>query len=115
MTATLADVIAPQLPYLRRFSRALCGTQARGDAYVVALLEAIVAEPSTLAKDLSPRTALYRAFAKVWNAVPINWQSDTPDAGLAGAAATYVALLALTGAIPRAFVTQLRQAGAQGA
>ena len=86
MTATLADVIAPQLPYLRRFSRALCGTQARGDAYVVALLEAIVAEPSTLAKDLSPRTALYRAFAKVWNAVPINWQSDTPDAGLAGAA-----------------------------
>ena len=36
--------IAPHLPYLRRFARALCGSQKSGDAYVVATLEALVAD-----------------------------------------------------------------------
>ena len=38
----ISDVVAPQLPYLRRFSRALTGSQASGDAYVEALLETLV-------------------------------------------------------------------------
>ncbi|MGQ2918662.1 MAG: response regulator, partial [Agrobacterium sp.] len=28
--------IAPHLPYLRRFARAVCGSQSTGDAYVAA-------------------------------------------------------------------------------
>jgi len=35
---TLSTRIAPHLPYLRRFSRALTGSQASGDAYVAAAL-----------------------------------------------------------------------------
>ena len=44
----LAHAIAEHLPYLRRYARALCGTQKSGDAYVRACLEAIVADPSVI-------------------------------------------------------------------
>ena len=72
MSVALADVVAPQLPYLRRFARALTGTQDRGDAYVVALLEALVADERNFRRDMPPRAALYQAFIKLWNAMPIN-------------------------------------------
>ena len=36
---SLASSISPHLPYLRRFSRALNGTQKGGDAYVAAVLK----------------------------------------------------------------------------
>ena len=42
---SVADVVAPHLPFLRRFARALSGTQSAGDAYVVATLKTIVADP----------------------------------------------------------------------
>ena len=45
----ISQAIASHIPYLRRFSRALTGTQAGGDAYVLATLEAIVAEERTCA------------------------------------------------------------------
>ncbi len=51
---SISDVIAPQLPYLRRFGRALSGSQSSGDAYVVAMLEALAAEPSMFPTDLEP-------------------------------------------------------------
>ena len=41
---TLSTRIAPHLPYLRRFSRAVTGSQTSGDAYVAATLEALIAE-----------------------------------------------------------------------
>ena len=43
---TVAELVGPHLPYLRRFSRALSGSQKSGDSYVEALLEAIVVDPS---------------------------------------------------------------------
>ena len=79
MNSSIADLIAPQLPYVRRFGRALTGSQSRGDAYVVALLEALVADKSLFDRTLSPRTALYRAFLHVWNAMPMNQQTEQPD------------------------------------
>jgi CheY-like chemotaxis protein len=69
--------ISAHIPYLRRFSRALTGTQAGGDAYVLATLEAIVADPSELAKCADPKTALYRLFLKVWRTVPVNAHVDS--------------------------------------
>ncbi len=72
MSGSLADQIAPQLPYLRRFARALGGTQEQGDAYVVALLEALIADQSLFDRSLPARVAAYRAFMKVWNTVPLN-------------------------------------------
>jgi DNA-directed RNA polymerase specialized sigma24 family protein/CheY-like chemotaxis protein len=67
----LAHAIAEHLPYLRRYARALCGTQKSGDAYVRACLEAIVADKSVLDESLSPRVGLYRLFHKLWNSAHI--------------------------------------------
>jgi DNA-directed RNA polymerase specialized sigma24 family protein len=69
---TVAKDIAPHLPYLRRFARALSGSQASGDAYVVATLEALVANPTVFERDLSPRVALYKLFVALWSSVPLN-------------------------------------------
>jgi CheY-like chemotaxis protein len=69
---TIAAEIAPHLPYLRRFARALNGSQAGGDSYVVATLEALVADPSTFPRDVSARIALYRIFLKLWSSMPVN-------------------------------------------
>jgi len=46
-----------QVPYLRRFARALTGTQELGDACVVAALERMLASPSN---NTPARIALYR-------------------------------------------------------
>ncbi|MCI0466929.1 MAG: response regulator [Beijerinckiaceae bacterium] len=71
-----SQAISPHIPYLRRFSRALTGTQSGGDAYVLATLEAIVADPAELSKGSDPKTALYRMFIKVWGTVPVNGHVD---------------------------------------
>ena len=71
-----SHAVTSHIPYLRRFSRVLTGTQSGGDAYVLAALEAIVADPagfaaaSAAAGDM--RTALYRIFLKIWGSMPIN-------------------------------------------
>lgn len=66
---SISQEIAPHLPHLRRFSRALSGSQDSGDAYVVAVLEALVADPSIFPEGLSPRIGLYHLFLKIWNSV----------------------------------------------
>ena len=40
---SLAQSLKPHLPYLRRYARALTGSQKSGDAFVKATLEAIIA------------------------------------------------------------------------
>lgn len=69
---TVSQSIAPHLPSLRRFARALSGSQESGDAYVVALLEALVEDPSMFPRDMDPKIALYRVFLKIWNSVDAN-------------------------------------------
>lgn len=76
---SIAKEIAPHLPYLRRFARALSGTQASGDAYVVAMLEALVADPSSFPRDVAPRIGLYRTFLKLWSSVGVNTQNPAVD------------------------------------
>ncbi|MEM6438963.1 MAG: response regulator [Pseudomonadota bacterium] len=62
----IADAIAPSLPLLRRYARALAGTQKAGDAYVAATLEAVIADRSVIDMGLSPRVGLYKAFQRVF-------------------------------------------------
>ena len=69
---SISQQIAPHLPYLRRFSRALCGRQKSGDAYVAAVLETLIADPSSFASDVHPRVALYRLFLKIWGSLDLN-------------------------------------------
>ncbi|MGQ3356145.1 MAG: response regulator [Phreatobacter sp.] len=82
---TIAAEIAPHLPYLRRFARALSGTQAGGDSYVVATLEALVADPSSFPRDIPARIALYRIFLKLWSSMPVNMATASPGATRPGA------------------------------
>ncbi|MBJ7535968.1 response regulator [Rhodomicrobium vannielii ATCC 17100] len=69
---SVSQSIAPHLPSLRRFARALSGSQESGDAYVVALLEALVDDPTLFPTGLEPKIALYRVFLKIWNSVGTN-------------------------------------------
>lgn len=72
--------VAQHLPYLRRYARALTGSQASGDAYVAATLEALIQDPSVMDGSASTRIGLYRLFTKIWNSVGLNGQPATPDA-----------------------------------
>jgi CheY-like chemotaxis protein/DNA-directed RNA polymerase specialized sigma24 family protein len=71
----LAHAIAEHLPYLRRYARALCGTQKSGDTYVRACLEAIVADSSVLPADLPPRVGLYLLFHTLWGSTDVESRS----------------------------------------
>jgi CheY-like chemotaxis protein/DNA-directed RNA polymerase specialized sigma24 family protein len=68
----LSAIIAPQIPYLRRYARALSGSQASGDAYVVAMLESLIEDPSLFDGELDAKTAVYKTFSRIWNAMPMN-------------------------------------------
>ena len=57
--------VAAHLPLLRRYARALTGSQSLGDAYVRSAIEVLVGTEVTLDSDLSSRVALYRLFHKV--------------------------------------------------
>ena len=73
---SISDGIAPHIPFLRRFARALCGTQAAGDAYVAATLEEILADPKCFDAKLEPKVALYKLFLRSWRNVPLNAHVD---------------------------------------
>ncbi len=64
----LRDVIGAELPYLRRYARAITGAQGLGDAAVRETLEALIADPSVFATDKAPRAELFRIFHRIWNA-----------------------------------------------
>ena len=76
---SIAQAIAPHLPYLRRFARALTGTQQGGDSYAVATLEALIADPGLFDIEIEPRVALYHAFLKVWDSVSLNQTVEAPS------------------------------------
>ena len=66
---SVSQAIASHIPYLRRFSRALTGSQAGGDAYVLATLEAIVADPTGFEAGNDVRASLYKSFLQVWRSM----------------------------------------------
>jgi DNA-directed RNA polymerase specialized sigma24 family protein len=67
-----SQLVAEHLPLLRRYARALTGNQASGDAYVGAMLEALLQDPSLLDEQHGPRAGLFRLFTQIWNSVAIN-------------------------------------------
>jgi CheY-like chemotaxis protein len=75
---SLAGSIAPQLPFLRRFARALTGSQEGGDAYVAAMLEALIEDPKCLDESLNLKIALYQMFCRMWESVSVNLAGFPP-------------------------------------
>jgi len=77
---SLSATIAPHLPFLRRFSRAVSGSQQSGDALVAAMLEALIADIDMFPKASSERIALYKIFAKLFTSVSIRVPQAVPAA-----------------------------------
>ncbi len=63
----LADQIGANLPYLRRYARALTGNQQTGDSYAVATLEAILADSNAIPAGVDPKVGLFAAFHSIWS------------------------------------------------
>ena len=73
-----SQAVLQHLPFLRRYARALTGSQASGDAYVAAALESLIASPDMLAQTANSRVGLYRLFTKIWGSLAVNGR---PEAG----------------------------------
>jgi DNA-directed RNA polymerase specialized sigma24 family protein len=71
-----SQAVAQHLPFLRRYARALTGSQHSGDAYVAAALEALIQDSSVLSGPGGPRVALYRLFTEIWNSVVVNGTAE---------------------------------------
>jgi CheY-like chemotaxis protein/DNA-directed RNA polymerase specialized sigma24 family protein len=78
---SIAKQVVSHLPYLRRYARALTGAQTSGDAYVVQVLEALVANTDTFDRSVSSRVALYKLFTKIWTSFPINAGAHVDSTG----------------------------------
>ena len=76
---SLMSRLVPQLPYVRRYSRALIGDQVTGDHYVRATLEALVVGEQFLDGSVDPRVALYKIFHVIWDSTG-NKLVDLPEA-----------------------------------
>ncbi|MBB3862246.1 CheY-like chemotaxis protein/DNA-directed RNA polymerase specialized sigma24 family protein [Novosphingobium hassiacum] len=79
---SLGAKVANQLPYLRRYARALTGSQTAGDSFVRATLEAALADEGLRAIIGEGRPQLYHTFNRVWSTAYV----DTVDrsSGLLG-------------------------------
>jgi CheY-like chemotaxis protein/DNA-directed RNA polymerase specialized sigma24 family protein len=103
---SISQTLAPHLPYLRRYARALTGSQASGDAHVRAALTALLSGDYSLIEGVSPRVGLYRLFHAIWQSGVERFddgqeESDTkgaknPDNRLHALSATKRAALLLT-------------------
>lgn len=75
----LSTRIAPHLPYLRRFSRALTGSQTAGDAYVASALEVLIADVSLFPETSTDRIGLYRLFSQLFEQTDIQINEPSSD------------------------------------
>lgn len=91
MPNDIAGAIGASLPYLRRYARALTGSQQTGDRFAAATLEAILAEDRPFDPASEVKQALFRAFHLVWTSAgaPLG----TPDDPLSARAQEHMARL----------------------
>lgn len=82
--------IGNHLPYLRRFARAMTGSQQSGDNFAVAALEAILADRSVL-DGVDLKTGVFRVLFSIWSSAgaPV----DEAEDGLTARAQKHMARL----------------------
>ena len=76
---SLSEKVATNLPFLRRYARALTGSQATGDAFVRATLEAALADDQLKSSLEGGRVPLYRAFNSVWSSAYMDIGPEPAD------------------------------------
>ncbi|GGA61897.1 two-component response regulator [Nitratireductor aestuarii] len=91
---SLSARIAPHLPYLRRFSRAVSGSQTSGDALVAATLEALIADTSIFPNVSNDRIALFRLFAQLFGTFDVRVPEVRPTTAWEQRAVTNLSALA---------------------
>ncbi|ODR89722.1 response regulator [Sinorhizobium alkalisoli] len=69
---SLSTRIAPHLPYLRRYARAVTGSQAAGDAYVAAVLEELIDDVSLFPTASKDRIGLYKLFCSLFDKLKVD-------------------------------------------
>ena len=83
---SLVQKLGPHLPYLRRYARAVTGSQTSGDAYVAAVLEALIADVSIFPETSKDRVSLYKLFVQIFGSTSIEIRPiDSPFAWRPGA------------------------------
>jgi CheY-like chemotaxis protein/DNA-directed RNA polymerase specialized sigma24 family protein len=70
--------IVHQTPYLRRYARALTGSQGEGDRFVRRALEALRADGDLLDPGLPAKTALFKLFHALWRRSLNGHSIDSP-------------------------------------
>jgi DNA-directed RNA polymerase specialized sigma24 family protein/CheY-like chemotaxis protein len=68
-TSSAKQLLVKRLPYLRRYARALTGSQQIGDDYVRGCLEILVQEPALLREDGDIGVTLFKQFHRFARAV----------------------------------------------
>lgn len=96
--------LAPHLPYVRRFARALTGDQATGDHYVRVALEALAAGERQLPADMTPRVALYHIFHAIWSSSGAQLEDHSAPSGNAVEDSASLRLLKISPASRQAFL-----------
>ncbi|MGR3501845.1 response regulator [Pseudaestuariivita sp.] len=97
MTLSPSDDISTELgavlPYLRRYARALTGSQSSGDQYAVAALEAILSDPGVYDRELGAKTALFKVFHTIWSTTGGTIDAADTDSGVEARAQRHLAKL----------------------
>ena len=75
----LTNTVAKTIPYLRRFARALTGSQESGDKFAAATLETILADRTVL-DGTEPRTGLFRVLYGIWSSAGAPVEDDEKGA-----------------------------------
>lgn len=90
---SLTAKVATHLPMLRRYARAVTGSQTSGDAYVAAVLEALIADVSSFPEAKTNRIALYQMFSSIFSSAAIEVEPiESPFAWEKRAAANLAAV-----------------------
>lgn len=78
---SLTARVATHLPYLRRFARAVTGSQTSGDAYVAATLETLIQDLSLFPETGNDRIGVYKLFVDVFGRLDVGLpQTQSPFA-----------------------------------
>lgn len=76
MDMSVAAQVSPHLPFLRRFARALTGSQLGGDKYVAALLEVLITDVSELQSASDKKLGLYQMLIRLWSSFDVNLKRE---------------------------------------
>jgi CheY-like chemotaxis protein len=76
---SFVERFGPHIPFLRRYTRALTGSQHSGDAYVHASLLALKENPEAIPTGLTDRLALFQYCHAIWETTGEQLSDDIAD------------------------------------